>query len=68
MSEDDNKFVPGVRECRKCGFVGIYSTLSSSGISAADENSAEYCPNGCGPLWRVSKEDYEDTISNTGEE
>ena len=47
-------FVPGQLQCVKCGFVltkvGIHPDGSSSAINEPDD-----CPNGCGPLWKVTE-------------
>lgn len=40
--------VPGVVYCPKCNFEW----------SGADENTTEPCPNGCGPLWPRTWEQY----------
>lgn len=53
------KYVPGVMHCAKCNFQSIKSVLNmSSGTVTAGDSNPEPCPNGCGPLWRVSWEKY----------
>lgn len=52
-------YVPGQWRCAKCKF-GLYRrTIDMAagriGISEDDRNRPELCPNGCGPLWRVSE-------------
>jgi hypothetical protein len=50
-------YVPGVTRCAKCGLKLVSSTLNahSGAISANSEPQA--CPNGCGPMWRVTERD-----------
>lgn len=53
---DEAKYVPGVSRCAKCGFVKEHVVLNvaTSQVGAPIGASKEDCPNGCGPLWRVS--------------
>jgi hypothetical protein len=45
--------------CAKCNFQLIKSVLNMhSGTVTAGDSNPELCPNGCGPLWRVSWEKY----------
>lgn len=52
-------FVPGMMRCAKCSFVGMHMvTRASDGAVGVKANlEPEKCPNGCGPLWRVSERD-----------
>ncbi len=53
------KYVPGVMHCAKCNFQLIKSVLNMHrGTVTAGDSNPELCPNGCGPLWRVSWEKY----------
>ena len=50
-------FVPGRRDCAKCGFsqMSINLHVNDGGISA--NNKPIDCPNGCGPCWPVTERD-----------
>lgn len=51
--------VPGVMRCAKCQFQVYRTTLHiNSGTTSAGDNKTEPCPNGCGPLWPISWEQY----------
>ena len=50
-------YVPGMRKCAKCGFVLISTNLHVSHGTFSANDQPEPCPNGCGPLWRVSERD-----------
>lgn len=54
-------FVPGQWRCAKCNFTVQKMTLDIAGdrvgVSDKDKNEPEKCPNGCGPLWRVTERD-----------
>ena len=57
-------YVPGQWRCAKCKFTLQRQTIDvaggGGGVSERDRNEPERCPNGCGPLWRVS----ERTVAN----
>ncbi len=56
---DKFKYCPGVMRCAKCEFQLLKSVINMSSGSVTPGNSdPEKCPNGCGPLWRVSWEEY----------
>lgn len=56
---DKFKYVPGVMRCAKCEFQCIKSVINmSTGSITAGNSDPEKCPNGCGPLWRMSWEDF----------
>lgn len=56
---DKFKYCPGVMRCAKCEFQLLKSVINmSSGSVTAGNSDPEKCPNGCGPLWRVSWEEY----------
>ena len=50
-------YVPGAWKCAKCRCGVISNTLhvNTGGISA--NNEPQECPNGCGPMWRVTERD-----------
>ena len=50
-------YVPGLLKCAKCGCSVISTNLHypSGGFSA--DNRPKECPNGCGPMWRVTERD-----------
>lgn len=52
-------FVPGMMRCAKCKFVGMHMVLRASdgAVGVKADLEPEKCPNGCGPLWRVSERD-----------
>jgi hypothetical protein len=56
---DKFKYVSGVMHCAKCKFQHIKTNLNmSAGTVTAGNSDPAPCPNGCGPLWRTSWEDY----------
>ena len=50
-------YVPGVRKCAKCDFVLVSNTLHAQTGQISANDKADDCPNGCGPLWRVTERD-----------
>lgn len=48
-------YVPGLFKCEKCKFSLISTTLNVSTGQACANNVSESCPNGCGPLRRVTE-------------
>lgn len=52
-------FVPGMMRCEKCKFVGMHMVMRASdgAVGVKADLEPEKCPNGCGPLWRVSERD-----------
>lgn len=50
-------YVPGMHKCAKCKYVHISSTMHAEPGLMKANNSAQACPNGCGPLWRVTERD-----------
>lgn len=52
------EYVPGRLECKKCGCSLISSTLYVKSGTIGANNKSETCPNGCGPMWRVTWKDY----------
>lgn len=59
---DHLKFVPGHFECKKCGFHLIAKTLYMKSGTVGSNNKPQECSNGCGPMWRVSWQDYANTL------
>lgn len=54
-------FVPGMMRCAKCAFVLTRVNLHvNHGTTSAGDNATEPCPNGCGPLWPMTWQDYAD--------
>lgn len=52
---------PGVVKCAKCKFVLNRVILNmGSGTVGAGNSDTEPCPNGCGPLWPVTWQQYAD--------
>lgn len=50
-------FVPNMLRCAKCNFELERLTLNAhTGAVGIGTNEPERCPNGCGPLWRVTWE------------
>lgn len=50
-------YVPGVWKCAKCGLRLVSSTLNAHSGSVTANSEPQQCPNGCGPLWRVTERD-----------
>lgn len=50
-------YVPGVTKCAKCACVLVSNTLDASSGRIAANRSPQDCPNGCGPMWRVTQRD-----------
>jgi hypothetical protein len=51
--------VPGVLRCAKCSFQLAKTNLyMASGTTGPGDNKTEPCPNGCGPLWPVTWEQW----------
>lgn len=63
-------YVPGMWRCAKCGFIGMHMVMRASdgavGVKANDHTEA--CPNGCGPLWRVSERQAGNEMCDRAEE
>lgn len=56
---DSSNLVPGVMRCAKCDFQLVRVTLAVNlGRAIAGSSDTEPCPNGCGPLWPVTWEQY----------
>jgi len=52
------KYVPGQLRCKKCGCSVIKQTLYMKSGSVGVDRSPDDCPNGCGPMWRISWPDH----------
>lgn len=50
-------YVPGVMRCAKCGLRLVTTAIHADSGRMAADNSPQDCPNGCGPLWRVTERD-----------
>lgn len=57
-------YVPGAFRCAKCNFRLIATTLNVAVGAAYANNAPQDCPNGCGPLWRISERDAGNEISD----
>lgn len=61
-------FVPGVMRCAKCSFqlhrTNLYMVNGTTGPGTSE---TEPCPNGCGPLWPVTWEQYAREACETAE-
>lgn len=58
-AEATSHLVPGQMRCAKCGF-GLTRTnlYVNSGTTGPGDSKTEPCPNGCGPLWPVTWEQW----------
>lgn len=56
------QLVPGVFDCRKCGFRLISQTIYVQSGNVGANNKPTECSNGCGPMWRVSWSDYSNDL------
>lgn len=50
-------YVPGVTKCAKCSLRLVSSVLDASSGRVGFDTSPQDCPNGCGPMWRVTERD-----------
>ena len=50
-------YVPGLLKCAKCKCTLISNTLNASSGLVKANNEPQQCPNGCGPMWRVTERD-----------
>lgn len=56
---NEKLIVPGVLRCAKCSFQLAKTNLyMASGTTGPGDNKTEPCPNGCGPLWPVTWEQW----------
>ena len=51
-------YVPGLWRCAKCKLDLIHTNLHVYSGTTSPNNDPQPCPNGCGPMWRVSEADY----------
>jgi len=61
---ETEKYVSGLLECAKCNFTLISNTLYMKSGTIGPNNKSDHCPNGCGPLWKVSYKDYVTTLGD----
>ncbi len=59
---DDSKFIAGNFECKKCGFYLVKKMIYMKSANIGPNNEPENCANGCGPMWKVSKDEYIKTL------
>ena len=50
-------YVPGQTRCAKCKFVLISTEINAGTGQFRVNNEPQECPNGCGPMWRVTERD-----------
>lgn len=50
-------YVPGVWRCAKCELRLVHTNLHVKSGTFSANNEPQPCPNGCGPLWRISERD-----------
>ena len=50
-------YVPGRFRCAKCDFFLTSTNLHVANGTMSANNAPHACPNGCGPMWRVSERD-----------
>jgi len=50
-------YVPGAWRCAKCKCGLISNTLYVATGAMAANNTPQECPNGCGPMWRLTERD-----------
>lgn len=48
-------YVPGLWQCAKCKLPIICSTMNVNNGTLVANNMPQTCPNGCGPMWRVTE-------------
>lgn len=53
---DDKLYIPGEHECAKCKLTLLSSNLYVGDGSIGPNKEPQQCPNGCGPMWRVTWE------------
>lgn len=57
-------YVPGLTKCAKCSCVLMSTTLYVDAGKVAADNTPQQCPNGCGPMWRVTERDAGNDLVN----
>lgn len=50
-------YLPGIWKCAKCTLELISSVLNAGDGNIYANTKPQECPNGCGPMWRVSERD-----------
>lgn len=59
MPENESIYIPGIFRCAKCDLDLVSTNLHVPGGGMSANDKPQRCPNGCGPLWRVTyKEHY----------
>jgi uncharacterized protein YhaN len=48
-------YVPGLRECAKCGCTLVTTTIHVPSGNLSVDRKPKDCPNGCGPTWPVTE-------------
>lgn len=57
-------YVPGQLRCAKCECVVLSTTLHAPTGTFSANNEPQACPNGCGPMWRVTERDAGNEVCN----
>ncbi len=52
------KYVPGQLRCKKCGCSVVSRILSMKSGTVGIDSKPKDCPNGCGPMWKISWPDH----------
>lgn len=50
-------YVPELTKCARCGLSLVSSTMSAHTGNIRADRSPQDCPNGCGPMWRITERD-----------
>lgn len=67
FAEQKLKYVPGHLECKKCGCLLISKTMYMKSGTIGMNNKPETCPNGCGPMWKVTWQDHSKKLAEQAE-
>ncbi len=52
------KYVPGQLRCKKCGCSVVSRNLYMKSGTVGPDSKPKYCPNGCGPMWKITWPDH----------
>lgn len=63
--QEAKQYVPGLFRCAKCDLSLVASTLYLKSGGVGPNNSPQQCPNGCGPMWRVTWEQNSRELAKT---
>lgn len=62
------QYVPGLYRCAKCFFVLLSKKLYVKSGTVGPNEKSDDCPNGCGPLWRVTWKERAEQLRQTCED